>query len=102
MEEMLYYNALYDCYQSLFTEKQKSYYESYYFYNLSFGEIASNENTSRNAIYKQVKDVCKKLEDYEQKLHLYALKKELSTLKEDALDKTVQNRLTKILEEMDT
>ena len=91
MKEVLYYNALYDCYQSLLTEKQRAYYESYYFYNLSFGEIA----------FKQVKDVCKKLEDYEQKLHLYKLKRELSTLKEDIKEKNIQQRLTKIIEELD-
>ena len=101
MKEVLYYNALYDCYQSLLTEKQRAYYESYYFYNLSFGEIAFNENKSRNAIYKQVKDVCKKLEDYEQKLHLYKLKRELSTLKEDIKEKNIQQRITKIIEELD-
>ena len=41
MEEYIYYNSLYDCYQSLLTEKQKKYFEDYYFENLSLSEIGS-------------------------------------------------------------
>ena len=98
MEEVLYYSALYDCYKALFTEKQQSYFEGYYFYNLSFGELAENEGVSRNAIFKQVKEVCKKLEEYEEKLHLLKQRKELEALlKEDRID-LLKEHLTKLLE----
>ena len=40
MEEFIYYNNLYDCYNLLLTEKQRKYFEEYYFNNLSLSEIA--------------------------------------------------------------
>ena len=101
MEEVLYYSALYDCYQALLTEKQKHYFENYYFYNLSFGEIAENEGISRNAVCKQVKEVCKKLENYEKKLHLYFLKQEITKLLETADNQTVKQQLNRLLEEIE-
>ena len=70
MEEMIYYSELYDLYKNLLTDKQKSYFEEYYFKNLSFSEIAENYNISRNGVYNQVKFTKELLEDYEKKLHL--------------------------------
>ena len=53
MEEMIYYSELYDLYKNLLTDKQKSYFEEYYFKNLSFSEIAENYNISRNGVYNK-------------------------------------------------
>ena len=36
MEDIVYYNELYDLYGELLTDKQRKYFEDYYFYNLSF------------------------------------------------------------------
>ncbi len=68
MEEMIYYSELYDLYKNLLTDKQKSYFEEYYFKNLSFSEIAENYNISRNGVYNQVKFTKELLEDYEKKI----------------------------------
>ena len=65
MEEYVYYNNLYDCYYKLLTDKQKKYFEDYYFSNLSLGEIAENYNVSRNAVYKQIQITINKLKEYE-------------------------------------
>ena len=40
MDKYLYYNELYDLYGDLLTDKQKKYFEDYYFNNLSFSEMA--------------------------------------------------------------
>lgn len=90
MDNQIYYINLYDYYKDLLTEKQKQYFEEYYFDNLSLSEISENEQISRNAVHKQIKDVEKKLEYYEEKLHLLSNYKQLqkiiqpleSTLKE--------------------
>ena len=71
MEEYVYYNNLYDCYYKLLTDKQKKYFEDYYFSNLSLGEIAENYNVSRNAVYKQIQITINKLKEYEEKLQLF-------------------------------
>ena len=70
MEEYVHYNNLYDCYQTLLTEKQRIYFEEYYFNNLSLSEISENYNVSRNAAYKQIQITIKKLIEYEEKLKL--------------------------------
>jgi len=63
-------NQLYDFYKDLLTDKQRNYFEMYYFYDNSLGEIASDNNLSRNAIYDNITKTVKILIDYESKLHL--------------------------------
>ena len=91
MDNQIYYSTLYDYYKELLTEKQKQYFEEYYFDNLSLSEISENEQISRNAVHKQIKDVEKKLEFYEEKLHLYfnykQLKKIIEPLNESLKEK---------------
>lgn len=70
MEEVIYLNELYDFYGSLLTDKQRDYFENYYFNNLSLGEMAENYNVSRNAIHKQLKIVEERLKYYEENLEL--------------------------------
>ena len=60
----------YELYNVLLTEKQKEYFEDYYFYDLSITEIALNHDISRNAVFDQIKRINKALEDYENKLNL--------------------------------
>ena len=91
MEERDYLIILYDFYSELLTEKQKEYFEDYYFSNLSLGEIAENTGLSRNAIHKNIKTVEEKLKFYEEKLELYKKRKLLEELiKEIDDDKTVE------------
>ena len=42
MESRNYIIMLYDFYNTLFSDKQKLYFEEYYFNNLSLGEISDN------------------------------------------------------------
>ncbi len=72
MEEQLYLTHLYDYYKELLTEKQKNYFEEYYFNNLSLSEISENYGVSRNAVHKQLKEIENKLMEYEEKLNLYS------------------------------
>jgi len=80
MENVIYYNALYDYYGELLTEIQKTYYEEYYFNNLSLTEIAENYQVSKNAISKTLKEVVNKLLYYEEVLNLYANKEKIATI----------------------
>ncbi len=61
---------LYDLYSSLLTDKQRGYFENYYYDDLSISEIALNYNISRNGVYDQLKRVENTLMDYESKLKL--------------------------------
>ena len=62
---------LYDYYGELLSDDNKKYFEDYYFDNLSLGEIAENNNVSRNAVHKRIKASEDKLLFYEEKLGIY-------------------------------
>ncbi len=71
LEEGIYLNSLYDYYSELLTEKQKLYFEEYYFNNLTLAEMSENYSVSRNAVHKNIKETTSKLLEYEAKLKLY-------------------------------
>lgn len=96
MEEYVHYNNLYDCYQTLLTEKQRIYFEEYYFNNLSLSEISENYNVSRNAAYKQIQITIKKLIEYEEKLKLNEKRIKIEKL----IEKEEDNNKKKSLEEL--
>ena len=77
---LIYLNTLYDLYGELVTEKQNWYFEEYYFNNLSYGEISEKYHTSRNAIFKQLKNIEEKLEEYEEKLKLLYKKNRINDI----------------------
>lgn len=70
MEEIIYYNNLFDCYGDLLTDKQREYFIDYYQNNLSLSEMAINYGVSRNAIHKQLKKIIEVMENYEVKLSI--------------------------------
>ena len=53
------------------TDKQRAYFEDYYFNNLTLSEMAENYDITRSAVNKQIKLTILKLEEYEEKLNLY-------------------------------
>ena len=100
MEEYnLYIISLYDIYNSLLTDKQKLYFEDYYFNNLSLSEMSENYEVSRNAIHKQIKEVNNKLEDFELKLKIKEKNIKLKELINKIDDSKLRLELEKIIEE---
>ena len=97
MKEREYLIILYDFYSELLNDKQRQYFEDYYFNNLSLGEISENENVSRNAIHKNIKAVENKLYFYEEKLKLYQKSQELTNIANIIEDKNLKERIKNIL-----
>lgn len=92
MKERLYLIDLYDLYQNLLTDKQKDYFEDYYYNNLTLSEISENNEVSRSAVQKAIKEIEQKLTNYETKLNLYDKKEKIKNIISD------ENLLNKILE----
>lgn len=88
---------LYDYYGELLTEKQKKYFEDYYFNNLSLKEISENESISRNAVHKQIKDTVEKLNNYEDKLRLLEKNKKIEKLLENIENEDVKKKIIELL-----
>ncbi|MCH5167235.1 MAG: hypothetical protein J1F35_05005 [Erysipelotrichales bacterium] len=80
MDELNYLTGLYDYYKNLLTDKQRSYFEDYYFDNLLMDEIAENNNVSKNAVSKSLIEVKEKLLEYESLLKLYDNKMHITSL----------------------
>ncbi len=97
MNHRLYLTYLYDYYGELLTEKQRNYFEEYYFNNLSLLEISENYQVSRNAIHKQLKEVEEKLNKYEQILEMHKknerIKKLISRMTDEKLKKQILDLL---------
>lgn len=90
------YTYLFDYYGELFTDKQKEYFIDYYFNNLTLQEIADNNDVSRNAVHKNLKDILNKLDYYEEKLKLYSNKKKIEKIIKD-LDEEVKKEIEKLV-----
>ncbi|MCM1130928.1 MAG: hypothetical protein NC310_06065 [Roseburia sp.] len=88
--------SLYDVYGVLLTDKQKGYFESYYFDDLSITEIASNYGVSRNAVFDQLKRVNSILLEYESKLKIVDKTLKIEKLE---LSQTQKDEILNILKE---
>ena len=86
MEKRDYTIMLYDMYSPLFSDRQKVYFEEYYFNNFTLSEIAENLKVSRTAVHKALRLIERKLEEYESKLKLcekrIAIEKILDSMEE--------------------
>ncbi len=96
MDKEIYLSSLYDYYGDLLTDKQKEYFEDYYFNNYSLQEIAENYEVSRNAVHKQLKEIENKLIDYEDKLNLQKRAEEIREIISD-LDENIKEQIEELL-----
>ena len=85
---------LYDLYSNLLTEKQKDYFENYYFDDLSLAEIAEDNNVSRNAIHDMLKKSVEELLKYEEKMNLA---KKIEKIKELVKDDKLKGEILDII-----
>ena len=91
-----YVIALYDIYGVLLTDKQRAYFEDYYFMDLSISEIAENYEISRNGVHDQVKRAVLQLEEYEAKLKLY---EKITKIEALDIDKPIKDKIYNVLME---
>lgn len=97
MDNIVYYNDLYDLYGCLLTEKQRKYFEDYYFNNLSLAEMAENYEVSRNAIFNQLHVVTEKLVNYEDRMKLFEKREKLLSLTEKITDSNLREKLEELI-----
>lgn len=99
LEKNIELNKIYDLYQELLTSKQQSYFEAYYFDDLSISEISENYEISRNAVHDQLKRTVTKLNDLEQKLKLREMKKTRKSLYDKIVSKTDNQEIIDLVED---
>ena len=92
MKERLYLINLYDLYGNLLTIKQQTYFEEYYFNNLSLSEMSELYNVSRSAVSKSLKEIESKLTNYEDKLKIIdKLNKVNKLIKDEELKSKIED-----------
>ena len=96
LDSFLKYAELLSIYQNLLSDTQREILGDYFFYNLSFSEIAENRNITRSAVEDAVKKGKKKLDDYEEKLCSLKVLQEIRNLKANTSDEKTKAKLDKI------
>lgn len=86
----------YDYYRELLDEKEREYFEYYYFDNMSLQEISESYDVSRNAVHKVLKKTKEKLDNYEEKLHLIEKSNKLKKIIENIKDEKLREELLEI------
>lgn len=70
LEKVVEVGRLFSLYNSLLTDKQQELVELYYYHDLSLGEIANQQEISRQAVYDNLKRAERSLQKYDEKLQL--------------------------------
>lgn len=91
---------LYAYYGKLLTKNQQSYFEDYYYNDLSLGEISLNHKVSRQAVYDNLRRCRKLLTNYEEKLHMQKDYNEIERKLTVALAAIEQRKQTQALKEI--
>lgn len=76
-------NLLFDFYEPLLTDKQRTFLELYFHDDYSLGEIAENFTISRQAVYEHIKRAEVTLQEYESKLKLLHKHEQRMKLRQD-------------------
>lgn len=97
MDDRSYMIMLYDFYGELFSDKQRLYFEEYYFSNLSLREISDNLGVSRNAVHKSIISVEEKLNFYEEKLRLFYKTNLIRDIIAIEDDEKIKNKLKELI-----
>ena len=96
MKEREYILSLYEIYNKLLTEKERSYFEFYYYEDYSLQEIADNNEVSKSYVGKYLNGISNKLIKYEKSLNLYDKNNKIRNIIKD-LDDSVKTKIEELL-----
>lgn len=88
---------LYDIYKNLLTEKQREYFEYYFFEDLSLSEISEITGVSKSFVGKTLNKVDYKLKEYETALSIYDLYKSLEKITKNTKDESTKKEIEDII-----
>lgn len=97
MSERDYLMDLYDIYKDLLTDKQREYFQNYYFEDLTLQEASDELNVSKQIISKTILQVTNKLKKYESTLHLNKIYNVLTVIRETTTDENIKKELDNLL-----
>ena len=83
MKEREHILSLYELYKNLLSQKERSYFEYYYFEDYSLQEISDNQGVSRAYVSKLINSIENKLIKYEDALNLNERNNKIRKIVED-------------------
>ncbi len=78
LSDYTFFNACFDWYYSLFTDKQTQLFDAYFHYDLSLQEIAEQHGISKAAVSDALKQIKEKLTHLEANFQLVSRQKEMA------------------------
>ena len=96
MKEREYMLSLYVIYNRLLTEKEKNYFEYYFYEDYSLQEIADNNKVSKSYVGKYLNGIAIKLKRFEKALSLYEKNKKIKEIIID-LDVDTKTKIEELL-----
>ena len=96
MKEREYLLALYEIYKNVLSEKERSYFEYYYFEDYSMQEIADNYNVSKSYVGKFIKSIENKLIHFENELSINDKNNKIKAIIKD-IDDDLKNKIEDLL-----
>ena len=96
MKEREYLLTLYEIYKNILSEKEKSYFEYYYFEDYSMQEIADNNNVSKSYVGKYIKSIENKLNHFENELRINEKNNKIKNIIK-SIDEDTKNKIEDLL-----
>jgi len=97
MKDREYILNLYEIYKDLFTDRERDYFENYYYEDYSFQEIADNYEVSKSYASKFVNSIQDKLIKYESVLNIYEKNTKLREIIELIDSEEIKNKIEDLL-----
>ena len=92
-----YIIILYEIYKNLLNDKEKSYFEYYYFEDYSLNEIAELNNVSRAYVSKIINKIEDKLINFEESLKINNKNSRIREYLEKIDNNEIKNRIEELL-----
>ena len=97
MKEREYILSLYETYKELLSDREKDYFENYYYEDYNLQEIADNYEVSKSYVGKYINEIESKLKGYEKALKLVEKFTRIRNLIDELDDEVLKLKIEEIL-----
>ena len=97
MKEREYILALYEIYKELLSDRERDYFENYYYEDYNLQEIADNYEVSKSYVGKYINEIEEKLKKYESALKLHDKFDRIRSLIDELDDEVLKLKIEEIL-----
>lgn len=98
MKDREYIENLYEVYKELLTDREREYFENYYFEDNNLQEIADNNEVSKSYVGKYINLIIAKLKNYEDATKLYEKTSKIKSIIKYMEDTETRIKIEEILD----